>query len=63
MQHPDAVLSKAQLLEEVWDSDYPGADNVVEVYVGYLRKKIDHAFKVNTLETVRGRGYRLTGGR
>jgi two-component system OmpR family response regulator len=63
MQHPDAVLSKAQLLEEVWDSDYPGADNVVEVYVGYLRKKIDHAFQVNTLETVRGRGYRLTGGR
>ncbi len=60
MKHPEEVLSKAHLLEEVWDSEYPGADNVVEVYVGYLRKKIDAQFGVVSLETVRGRGYRLT---
>ena len=59
MRHPEEVVSKATLLEEVWDSNYPGADNVVEVYVGYLRKKIDIPFGVSTLETVRGRGYRL----
>lgn len=60
MRHPEEVLSKSHLLDEVWDSDYPGADNVVEVYVGYLRKKIDAQFDVVSLETVRGRGYRLT---
>lgn len=60
MRHPDQVLSKAHLLEEVWHSEYPGADNVVEVYVGYLRKKIDSQFAVVSLETVRGHGYRLT---
>lgn len=59
MRHPDQVISKGVLLEEVWDSNYPGADNVVEVYVGYLRKKIDAPFGVMSLETVRGRGYRL----
>ena len=59
MRHPEVVLSKTTLLEEVWDSNYPGADNVVEVYVGYLRKKIDAPFDVISLETVRGRGYRL----
>lgn len=59
MRNPDVVLSKGTLLHEVWDSNYPGADNVVEVYIGYLRKKIDQPFGVNTLDTVRGRGYRL----
>jgi two-component system OmpR family response regulator len=59
MRHPEEVVSKATLLSEVWESDYPGADNVVEVYVGYLRKKIDVPFGVTSLETVRGRGYRL----
>ena len=59
MREPERVYSKADLLDAVWDSDYPGADNVVEVYVGYLRKKIDVPFDVRSLETVRGAGYRL----
>lgn len=59
IRHPERVFSKADLLDAVWDSDYPGADNVVEVYVGYLRKKIDVPFAVVSLETVRGMGYRL----
>lgn len=59
IRQPSRVFSKAELLDAVWDSDYPGADNVVEVYVGYLRKKIDAPFAVNSLQTVRGMGYRL----
>jgi two-component system OmpR family response regulator len=43
----------------VWDSNYEGDDNVVEVYIGYLRRKIDAPFGVVTIETVRGAGYRL----
>ncbi|MEZ5191885.1 MAG: response regulator transcription factor [Nocardioides sp.] len=53
------ALSKADILANVWDSDYPGSENLVEVYVGYLRKKIDAPFGVSSLETVRGVGYRL----
>jgi two-component system OmpR family response regulator len=60
MRHVGMTQSKAAILDHVWDSDYPGADNVVEVYVGYLRKKIDTPFGVQSLETVRGMGYRLT---
>ncbi|MFN8098771.1 MAG: response regulator transcription factor [Dermatophilaceae bacterium] len=59
MRHAGEVVSKADLLDAVWDSDYPGADNVVEVYVGYLRRKIDAPFGVQSVETVRGMGYRL----
>ena len=54
----DAV-TKADILANVWDSDYPGSDNVVEVYVGYLRQKIDAPFGVGSVETIRGVGYRL----
>jgi two-component system OmpR family response regulator len=57
----DAV-SKAEILANVWDSDHPGSDNLVEVYVGYLRRKIDAPFGTSTLETVRGVGYRLSPG-
>ena len=59
MRKAGQVQSKGEILENVWDSDYPGADNVVEVYIGYLRRKIDAPFDVKTLETVRGMGYRL----
>jgi DNA-binding response OmpR family regulator len=54
----DAV-TKGEILSNVWDSDYPGSDNLVEVYVGYLRRKIDVPFEVAGLKTVRGVGYRL----
>ncbi|EAQ00072.1 TcrA [Janibacter sp. HTCC2649] len=59
MRHPEVVLSKAEILDNVWDQAFDGSDNIVEVYVGYLRRKIDQAFGVTSLETVRGMGYRL----
>jgi two-component system OmpR family response regulator len=59
MRHTGDVVSKAQILDNVWDSAYEGSDNIVEVYIGYLRKKLDAPFNLNTLHTVRGLGYRL----
>jgi DNA-binding response OmpR family regulator len=59
MRRPGQVVSKSELLEHVWDS-YDSLDlNVVEVYVGYLRRKIDVPFRRGALQTVRGAGYRL----
>lgn len=55
------VVSKSEILAHVWDAYYDGDPNVVEVYVGYLRKKIDAPFGRRSLETVRGVGYRLSG--
>ena len=52
-------MTKAEILRSVWDSNYDGDENVVEVYVGYLRRKIDAPFGLATIETVRGVGYRL----
>ena len=46
---------------DVWDTDYDRDDNIVEVYVGYLRKKIDAPFGRNSIDTVRGVGYRMVG--
>ncbi|WP_284978435.1 response regulator transcription factor [Arthrobacter sp. fls2-241-R2A-200] len=60
MRRHDQVVSKAEILDNVWDPDFDGRDNVVEVYIGYLRRKIDSPFGVQTLSTVRGMGYRLT---
>lgn len=54
-----SVVSKAQILQAVWDPAYDGDDNIVEVYVGYLRRKIDAPFGTRSIETVRGQGYRL----
>jgi two-component system OmpR family response regulator len=59
MRHPGEVLSRFQLLERAWDYDYENRSNVVEVYVRYLREKIDRPFGVTSIETVRGAGYRL----
>ncbi|MFI9841561.1 response regulator transcription factor [Nonomuraea sp. NPDC051941] len=56
----DEVVSKAEILEHVWDT-FDTDPNVVEVYVGYLRRKIDVPFGRNALQTVRGAGYRLAG--
>jgi len=53
------VLSKAQILEHVWDFAFDGDPNIVEVYVAYLRRKIDTPFGRRSIETVRGVGYRL----
>jgi two-component system, OmpR family, response regulator len=59
MRRPGEVLSKFKLLELAWDYDYENRSNVVEVYVHYLRDKIDRPFGVSSLETIRGAGYRL----
>jgi two-component system, OmpR family, response regulator len=65
MRRPGQVLTQLQLLEAAWDLGYEQRSNVVEVYVRYLREKIDRPFDVKSLETVRGAGYRLRkdGGR
>jgi two-component system OmpR family response regulator len=65
MRRPGQVLTQLQLLEAAWDLGYEQRSNVVEVYVRYLREKIDRPFGVKSLETVRGAGYRLRkdGGR
>ena len=65
MRRPGHVLSRLQLLEQAWEYDYENRSNVVEVYVRYLRQKIDVPFGVRSIETVRGVGYRLRkdGGR
>jgi two-component system OmpR family response regulator len=59
MRRPGDVLSRLQLLELGWDYDYENRSNVIDVYVRYLREKIDRPFGVHSIETVRGRGYRL----
>ena len=62
LRHRGDVVSKTAILESVWDANYDGDDNVVEVYVGYLRRKIDHPFGRHSIETLRGMGYRLAAG-
>ena len=53
------VLSRGEILDRVWDPAYDGTSNVVDVYIGYLRNKLDRPFGRHTIETVRGAGYRL----
>ena len=59
MRRPGQVLTRYDLLEGAWDMAYESRSNVVDVYVRYLREKIDRPFGVETIETVRGAGYRL----
>src|SRR5262252_2224127 len=59
LRHPGQVLTRTRILEHVWDFTYDGVSNVVDQYVGYLRRKIDRPFGITQLETVRGAGYRL----
>jgi DNA-binding response OmpR family regulator len=59
MRHSDEVVSKRDVLEHVWDYDFEGDSNIVEVYIRYLRNKIDRPFGRHAIETVRGSGYRV----
>ncbi|WP_432989175.1 response regulator transcription factor [Dactylosporangium sp. CA-233914] len=59
LRHPGDVLSRTAIIENVWDAHFDGDPNIVEVYVGYLRKKIDHPYGRTAIRTVRGAGYRL----
>ncbi len=59
MRHHGAIVSKLEILDGVWDPACEVDQNAVEVYIGYLRKKIDAPYQRSTLQTVRGMGYRL----
>ncbi len=59
MRRPGQVLSRYALLEQAWDYDYENRSNVVDSYVRFLRRKIDKPFGTDSIETVRGSGYRL----
>jgi len=59
MRRPGEVLSRLHLLEHAWDYEYENRSNVIDVYVRYLREKIDRPFGVQSIETLRGAGYRL----
>ena len=59
MTHAGVVLTRTRLLEHVWDFAFDGDTNVVDVYVGYVRAKVDRPFGRHSIETVRGVGYRL----
>jgi two-component system OmpR family response regulator len=61
MRRRDEVVTKTELLDHVWDAGSDTDPNVVEVYVGYLRRKIDQPYGQRSLQTVRGAGYRLAG--
>jgi two-component system OmpR family response regulator len=59
MRRPGQLLSRYQLIEHAWDYEYENRSNVVDVYVRYLREKVDRPFGLDSIETVRGQGYRL----
>jgi two-component system OmpR family response regulator len=59
MRHQGRAMSRQQLLDHAWDSEYEAHSNVVDVYIGYLRDKIDRPYEQHSIETVRGVGYRL----
>jgi two-component system OmpR family response regulator len=59
MENPTEVLTRTRLLEHVWDENYDGTGNLVDVYVGYLRKKLERPFRRSLIRTVRGVGYAL----
>ncbi len=61
MRHAGEVVTRAMILEHVWDYNYDGISNVVNVYVGYLRKKLDEASEGSFIHTVRGVGYVVEG--
>ena len=57
--HPGQILSRSDIIDHVWEWDYDGMSNVVDVYIGYLRKKIETPFKSRVIKSVRGVGYGL----
>jgi DNA-binding response OmpR family regulator len=59
MRHPGDLVTKQQIMQNVWDFDFDGDSNVVEVYIGRLRRKVDKPFGREDIETLRGSGYRL----
>jgi DNA-binding response OmpR family regulator len=62
LRNKEKILSRRKIEDNVWDYDYEGGTNVVDVYIAYLRKKIDEGHPVKLIQTVRGIGYRLKAG-
>ncbi len=60
MRHPAQVLSRTQIIEHVWNFDFSYESNVVDVYIGYLRRKLNRGSDTPLIQTVRGVGYRLS---
>ncbi len=58
--HPDQVLSRTQIGEHVWGYDFYNESNIVDVYIGYLRRKLDAGHDLQLIRTVRGAGYKLS---
>ncbi|MDA8296672.1 MAG: response regulator transcription factor [Actinomycetota bacterium] len=61
LRRKGATCAKRELLAEVWGEDFDGDENIVEVYIGYLRRKVDLPFARRSIQTVRGEGYRFVG--
>ena len=59
MRNAGAVVTRTMIAEHVWDLNFDTFTNVIDVYINYLRNKIDRGFKAPLLQTVRGRGYTL----
>ena len=59
ISHPGRAFSRGQIMDHVWDFEFDGTSNIIDVYVRYLRTKIDRPFGHDSIETVRGVGYRL----
>jgi DNA-binding response OmpR family regulator len=60
MRHPRQVLTRTQIAEHVWNFDFVSDSNVVDVYIGYLRRKIDQGVDIPLIQTVRGVGFRIS---
>lgn len=60
LRHPNQVLTRTQIMQHVWNFDFYGDTKVVDVYIGYLRRKVDQGFEPPLIHTVRGVGYRLS---
>ena len=61
MHHPNMLLTRDQLAQRAWDSSFEGGSNIVDVYIRYLRRKIDDNYEYKMIRTIRGQGYRLEG--
>jgi DNA-binding response OmpR family regulator len=62
MSNPGRAFSRAMIIEHVWDQSFEGLTNIVDVYVRYLRRKVDDAFAVKLIQTIRGVGYTIRSG-
>ena len=61
MNHVGIVLSRDKLEQHIWNYDFSGGSNVIDVYIRFLRKKVDDGFEVKLIHTIRGQGYVLKG--